>query len=98
MAEKKFLLVFSLTPQDAEDFASFKEKEKFKIEILRKILKYAKFTVWLIKTKPKTFGELYGEYLNSITKPPEQPPQSQQPQPTQQQPQQPTQNEVKPNG
>jgi len=89
MAEKKIFLVFSLTPQDAEDFLSFKEKEKFKVEILRKIMKYAKFTVWLIKTKPKTFGELYGEYLNSITKPPES---------TQQtpQPQQPIQNEVKP--
>jgi len=84
----KLKLVLSLSPQDAEDFASFKEKEKFKVEILRKIMKYGKFVVWLIKTKPKIFGELYGEYLNSITKPPEQPTQ---------QPTQPTQNEVKPN-
>jgi hypothetical protein len=89
MAEKRYFLVLSLSPQDAEDFASFKEKEKFKVEILRKIMKYGKFVVWLIKTKPKIFGELYGEYLNSITKPPEQP---QQPQMTQ-----PTQNEVKQN-
>jgi hypothetical protein len=92
MAEKKILLVLALSPQDAEDFLSFKEKERFKIEILRKIIKYGKFVVWLIKTKPKTFGELYGEYLNSITKssePTQQTPQPQQPQPSQ--------NEVKPN-
>jgi len=96
MAIQKFKLVLSLTPQDAADFKAIHENERFKVDILRKAVKYTKFVMWLIKTNPKLFTQLWGEYISSST--PQQPNQPQQVQPSPQQPQsQPTQNEVKPN-
>jgi hypothetical protein len=88
-------LYFSLTPQEAAAWAQLSEGETSQMDIFRKAIKYTGFVVWLVKSKPDLFVQLWAEYAKSKTQQTQnqasQP--QQQPQPTQQ----PSHSGVKPN-